>query len=56
VKTDIHARPFAATVPNARLIVLPDLGHMVQNAVPDLVKTETETMIRKLVPAQAAAD
>jgi hypothetical protein len=28
----------------------------VQNAVPDLVKTETETMIRKLVPAQAAAD
>jgi hypothetical protein len=56
VKTDIHARPFAATVPNARLIVLPDLGHMVQNAVPDLVKTEIETMIRKLVPAQAAAD
>jgi pimeloyl-ACP methyl ester carboxylesterase len=48
VKTDIHARPFAATVPNAKLIVLPDLGHMVQNAVPDLVKTEIETMIRKI--------
>ena len=45
VTTDIHARPFAATVPNAKLIVLPDLGHMVQNAVPDLVKTEIETMI-----------
>ena len=56
VKTDIHARPFAATVPNAKLIVLPDLGHMVQNAVPDLVKTEIETMIGKIVPAQAAAD
>ncbi|MDN3276778.1 alpha/beta hydrolase [Frankia sp. RB7] len=56
VKTDIHARPFAATVPNAKLIVLPDLGHMVQNAVPDLVKTEIETMIGKLAPAQAAAD
>lgn len=56
VKTNIHARPFAAMVPNAKLIVLPDLGHMVQNAVPDLVKTEIETMIGKIVPAQAAAD
>jgi len=43
-------------VPNAKLIVLPDLGHMVQNAVPDLVKAEIETMIRHIVPAQAAAD
>jgi len=56
VKTDIHARPFAATVPNAKLLVLPDLGHMVQNAVPDLVTTEIETMIRRITPAQAAAD
>ena len=56
VSTNIHARPFAATVPNAKLIVLPDLGHMVQNAVPDLVKTEIETMIGNIVPAQAAAD
>lgn len=56
VKTDIHARPFAATVPNAKLIVLPDLGHMVQNAVPDLVKTEIETMIAQIAPAQVAAD
>ncbi|MGX0965894.1 pimeloyl-ACP methyl ester carboxylesterase [Bradyrhizobium japonicum] len=56
VKTDIHARPFAAMLPGAKLIVLPDLGHMVQNAVPELVKTEIETMIGKIVPAQAAAD
>jgi pimeloyl-ACP methyl ester carboxylesterase len=56
VKTDIHARPFAATVPNAKLIVLPDLGHMVQQAVPDLVKAEVETMIAKIAPVQAAAD
>ena len=56
VKTSIHARPFAATVQNAKLIVLPDLGHMVQNAVPDLVKAEIETMIDTIVPAQAAAD
>lgn len=56
VKTDTHARPFAATVPNAKLIVLPNLGHMVQNAVPDLVKTEIEMMIAQIVPAQASAD
>ncbi|MDH6261159.1 alpha/beta hydrolase [Bradyrhizobium sp. BR13661] len=56
VKTDIHARPFAATVPNTKLIVLPDLGHMVQNAVPDLVKAEIETMIRMIAPVRAAAD
>ncbi|UQR64670.1 alpha/beta hydrolase [Bradyrhizobium sp. C-145] len=56
VSTGIHARPFAAIVPNAKLIVLPDLGHMVQNAVPDVVKAEIETMIGKIVSAQAAAD
>ncbi|MBR0776253.1 alpha/beta hydrolase [Bradyrhizobium diazoefficiens] len=56
VRTSIHARPFAAAVPNAKLIVLPELGHMVQNAVPDLVKTEIETMIDRIVPAKAAAD
>ncbi|KJC45599.1 alpha/beta hydrolase [Bradyrhizobium sp. LTSP857] len=55
VKTDIHARPFAAMVPNAKLIVLPDLGHMVQNAVPDLVKTEIETMIGQIVPLKAVS-
>lgn len=56
VSTNIHARPFAALVRNAKLIVLPDLGHMVQIAQPDLVKTEIETMIGKIVPVQAAAD
>ncbi|WP_275194950.1 alpha/beta hydrolase [Bradyrhizobium sp. CSA207] len=56
VSTNIHARPFAALVRNAKLIVLPDLGHMVQIAEPDLVKTEIETVIGKIVPVQAAAD
>ena len=55
VKTDIHARPFATMVANAKLIVLPDLGHMVQSAVPDLVKTEIETMIANIGSPQAAA-
>jgi pimeloyl-ACP methyl ester carboxylesterase len=56
VSTNIHARPFAATVPNAKLIVLPDLGHMVQNAVPDLIKAEIEAMIARLAAIKAAAD
>ena len=56
VSTNIHARPFAAAVPNAKLVVLPDLGHMVQNAVPDLVKAEIETMIYELVSVKAAAN
>lgn len=34
VSTNIHSRPLAATAPNVKLIVLPGLGHMVQNAVP----------------------
>lgn len=56
VSSSIHARPFAAAVQNAKLIVLPDLGHMVQNAVPDLVKSEIETMMGRIVPVTAAAD
>ena len=54
VSTGIHARPFAATVPNAKLIVLPGVGHMIQNAAPDLVASEIEAMIGKLAPRKAA--
>jgi pimeloyl-ACP methyl ester carboxylesterase len=45
VSTNIHSRPFAAAVPNAKLIVLPGVGHMVQNAVPDLVISEIEAIV-----------
>jgi pimeloyl-ACP methyl ester carboxylesterase len=45
VSTNIHSRPFAAAVPNAKLIVLPGVGHMVQNAAPDLVIREIEAII-----------
>jgi pimeloyl-ACP methyl ester carboxylesterase len=44
VSTNIHSRPFAATVPNAKLIVLPGVGHMVQNAATDLVIGEIERL------------
>lgn len=53
--TNIHSRPLAATVPNAKLIVLPGVGHMVQNAAPDLVISEIETMIGGMAHNTAAA-
>ena len=47
--------PLAATAPNAKLIVLPGVGHMVQNAAPDLVISEIEAMIGKMAQSTAAA-
>jgi pimeloyl-ACP methyl ester carboxylesterase len=55
VSTNIHSRPFAATVPHAKLIVLPGVGHMVQNAAPELVTSEIEAMIGSLARGTAAA-
>jgi pimeloyl-ACP methyl ester carboxylesterase len=55
VSTNIHSLPFARTVPNAKLIVLPGVGHMVQNAAPDLVMAEIEAMIGDLARSTAAA-
>jgi pimeloyl-ACP methyl ester carboxylesterase len=55
VSTNIHSRPLASVVPNARLIVLPDVGHMVQNAVPDLVISEVEAMLGRIVHGTTAA-
>jgi pimeloyl-ACP methyl ester carboxylesterase len=55
VSTDIHSRPFAAAVPDAKLIVLPDVGHMVQNAAPDLVISEIDAMIARIAHRMAAA-
>jgi pimeloyl-ACP methyl ester carboxylesterase len=56
VSTNIHSRPFAKAVPDAKLIVLPDIGHMVQNAAPELVISEIEAMIGKLAHSAAAAN
>lgn len=56
VSTGIHSRPLAASVPSAKLIVLPGVGHMVQYVAPDLVASEIETMaglmVRDVVTAQ----
>ncbi|MGZ5871733.1 MAG: alpha/beta fold hydrolase [Bradyrhizobium sp.] len=55
VSTNIHSRPFAAAVPNAKLIVLPGVGHMIQNAAPDLVMREIDAMVGKTARGTAAA-
>jgi pimeloyl-ACP methyl ester carboxylesterase len=55
VSTDIHSRPLAATAPNAKLVVLPGVGHMVQNAAPDLVVSEIEAMTGGMARNTAAA-
>jgi pimeloyl-ACP methyl ester carboxylesterase len=55
VSTNIHSRPFAATAPNVKLIVLPGIGHMIQQAVPDLVIAEVEAMISRTAPGTEAA-
>ncbi|MFZ2159741.1 MAG: alpha/beta hydrolase [Bradyrhizobium sp.] len=54
VSPNIHSRPFAATVPDARLVVLPDVGHMVQQAAPELVIAEIGAMIGRIVHKKAA--
>lgn len=55
VSTRIHSRPLAATAPNARLIVLPGVGHMVQNAAPDRVIAEIEAMVGAMASNTAPA-
>jgi len=53
VSTNIHSRPFAAAVANAKLIVLPGVGHMVQNAATDLVIGEIEAIVGHTAPRTA---
>ncbi|MGY4222213.1 pimeloyl-ACP methyl ester carboxylesterase [Bradyrhizobium sp. USDA 4522] len=55
VSTGIHSRPLAASAPNAKLIVLPGTGHMVQYVAPDVVASEIETMAGLMVPDVATA-
>jgi pimeloyl-ACP methyl ester carboxylesterase len=44
VSLDIHSRPFVVAVPNAKLIVLPGVGHMVQNVATERVISEIDAM------------
>jgi pimeloyl-ACP methyl ester carboxylesterase len=55
VWTNIHSRPLVAAVPNAKLIVLPGIGHMVPYAAPDLIVHEIDAMIGNIAQSTAAA-
>jgi pimeloyl-ACP methyl ester carboxylesterase len=55
VSPTIHSRPFAAAVPHTKLIILPGVGHIVQNAAPELVISEIDAMIGAMVQGRAAA-
>jgi pimeloyl-ACP methyl ester carboxylesterase len=44
VSPDIHSRALAATLPHAKLIVLPGAGHAVQHIAADLVIAETDRL------------
>jgi len=54
VSTKIHSRPLAEIVPNAKLIVLPGVGHMIQNAAPDIVIFAIEAMVGRTRQAAGA--
>jgi pimeloyl-ACP methyl ester carboxylesterase len=56
VSTAIHSLPFAAAVPQTKLIVLPGIGHMVAQAAPDVVAREIEAMIAQLGSAVTGSD
>jgi pimeloyl-ACP methyl ester carboxylesterase len=55
VSPEIHSRPFARVVPNAKLIMLPSVGHMVQYAAPELVVREIDAMTGEIAQRTAAA-
>jgi pimeloyl-ACP methyl ester carboxylesterase len=55
VTTSIHSRTCALNVKDARLIVLPGVGHMVQYAAPDLVVSEIEAMAARIEQKPAKA-
>jgi pimeloyl-ACP methyl ester carboxylesterase len=55
VSLNIHSRPFVAAVPGAKLILLPDVGHIVQNAAPERVISEIDAMAGQIAHSAAAA-
>jgi pimeloyl-ACP methyl ester carboxylesterase len=55
VSLAIHSRPLAAAVPDAKLIVLAGVGHMVHDAAPELVAREIDAMIGRITHSMVAA-
>ncbi|HEX7881773.1 MAG TPA: alpha/beta hydrolase [Afipia sp.] len=55
VSTDIHSRPFAAAVPQTKLVVLPNGGHIPQVYATDLIVAEIEAIAAKAQAFSATA-
>jgi pimeloyl-ACP methyl ester carboxylesterase len=55
VSIAIHARRFVSEVECARLIELPGVGHMVQNAAPEIVVEAIESLLPRATAAPAIA-
>lgn len=55
VSPRIHAQAFARDVPQTKLITLPNVGHMPQNAAPDQIAAEIVRMARETAASPKAA-
>lgn len=56
VSPRIHAQAFARDVPQTRLVTLPDVGHMPQNAAPEQIADEVDRMVQETGGSPKAAD
>jgi pimeloyl-ACP methyl ester carboxylesterase len=54
VSTALHSRAFARAVPHSKLVVLKGVGHMVQQAAPEVVLVEIEAMMGDIGPGKGA--
>ncbi len=55
VSPRIHSQAFARAVPQTKLISLPGVGHMPQNAVPERIAEEVDLMVRNAISAAPKA-
>lgn len=55
VSTEIHSRPFAAAVPQTKLVVLPNGGHMPQVYAADVIVSEVEAIAAKAQAGSSAS-
>jgi pimeloyl-ACP methyl ester carboxylesterase len=55
VSPRIHSQAFARDVPQTKLITLPGVGHMPQNAVPERIAEEVDLMVRNAAGAAPKA-
>jgi pimeloyl-ACP methyl ester carboxylesterase len=53
VSTNIHSRAFAAAVPQTKLVVLPNGGHMPQDYAVDVIAAEIDAMAAKVQAASS---